>query len=87
MTPSRIVRGPAPPKIIGSELPISARALGTREDLHLAAEQPLGTNWFYSLQLEFLGRNLATAGGLETARRLGKAELEFELLPTIIRRA
>ena len=79
--PVRVVRGTAPPKIIGAELPSSARALGTRDDVRaVVAEPPLGCDWFYSLQMELLGRNLATAGGLETAYRLGRAHREFELI-------
>jgi hypothetical protein len=30
-----------------------------------------GARWWWSLQMEQLGRNLATAGGLELAFRLG----------------
>lgn len=66
--PSRVYRSqpitnpqPAPPPRL---------AKGTRI-LPANPEPSLGRDWFWSLQMEFLGRNLATAGGLALAYRLG----------------
>jgi hypothetical protein len=48
-------------------------------------EEPLGYDWLFSLCMWHVGHNLAVAGALEYARRLGAVEVEFEQLPTIIR--
>ena len=45
-------------------------------------ERPLGHGWFLQLQMETLGRNLATAGGLEYAMRLGMVEEFMDRQPT-----
>ena len=41
-------------------------------------EHNLGTAWFYSMRMEFLGRNIAIAGACETAYRLGLARDALE---------
>jgi hypothetical protein len=39
--------------------------------------ESLGNRWWYSLRLEWLGNNLAVAGALEYAYRLGHANREI----------
>ena len=68
-----ICRRPQP----GLGYPPAPRARGTRQ-LAAAVEPPMGRDWYYSLQLEQLGRNLATAGGLELAYRLGRTHTDFK---------
>lgn len=36
-------------------------------------ERPMGDRWFWSLQMETLGRNMATAGGLTLAFMNGRS--------------
>lgn len=76
-----------PATIIGGPPAQAARvARGTREGLPQLSpsdgaclvEHQIGMGWCYSLRLEQLGRNLATAGGLEMQYRLGLAHAEFE---------
>lgn len=87
-TPSAAVIGarPAPPP--------RPTARGTRRDQQLGPgqsgcliEHQVGVEWHFSLRLEYLGRNLATAAGLEFAYRLGRAHDEFEALGRLGRRA
>lgn len=58
-------------------------ARGTRDlpALPMAVPSPeprLGDRWWWSLQMEQLGRNMAVAGALELAYRLGRAHRDFE---------
>lgn len=58
-------------------------ARGTRDNLTTSTstatlEPAMGETWFYSLCLEYLGRNLATAGMMEYFYRLGKAQADIE---------
>lgn len=57
-------------------------ARGTREisPRSQEVEAPLGDRWLWSLRLEYLVRNVATAGALEFAYRLGRAHRDFESL-------
>lgn len=68
-----------------------ARARGTRQNLTIPSGLDLrpmtktigpsmGRDWFYSLQMEQLGRNIATAGALELSYRLGRSHSEFEAM-------
>lgn len=43
-------------------------------------EADIGLGWYWSLRLETLGRNLATAGACELAKREGRAETEIAAL-------
>ncbi len=73
--------------VIGTRDPVPAPepriARGTRERVEPSptgalVEHQLGMGWCYSLRLEQLGRNIATAGGLELAYRMGLSHDEFE---------
>ena len=76
-----------PAQIFGPKPAESPRRFprGTSPDISPRIAAParldeLGDKWFYSYRLETLGRNMATAGALLLAYRLGLAHAEFELM-------
>jgi hypothetical protein len=75
-----VLRGGWTPRLVVVEdVPPARLPRGTVEFVPQARES-MGRDWFYSMQLEFLGRNLATAGGLEYAYRLGRVTRDIAAL-------
>lgn len=82
-SPAHVFGNPRPLRPVAT--PPEQFARGTREIPPYAAhpgsalyEHNLGKEWFYSLRCEQLGRNLAVAGALEMAYRLGLSHDAFE---------
>jgi len=73
MISTRSIRAPRPAHVIrtgGISAPVLAKGTRDIQPPQLPLDT-LGMNWWWSLTMEQLGRNIATAGALEYAFRLG----------------